>query len=449
MNKFLEKTEHFFSAVDGKTIAAIATPYGRAALGILRISGSEAFEITQNSLLVLPEIKKIPDRSASLCTIKINNFRDNVIIIKYPAPRSYTGENMVEISLHGNPVLLECVLEKLIQAGARLAKPGEFTMRAVLNGKLDLMSAESIANTISAQTKMCLSSVKRATQFSSEFEQMANNIEEIFVHLSAIIDFPEEEIPQADICLWKNLTGKTKSFLRDFYNKSRASKILSDGITISIAGETNAGKSTLFNKLVGMEKAIVSPHPGTTRDIIEATVELRGIPVRLLDTAGIREPESVVEQEGIKRAQMALSSSDIVVWLIDATKPVEQDIPPDALQVVNKCDRGILTENINKFPDAIKISALTGDGVDKLESIIIEKLGEIPSDSVIASSRIRELVKTALDSLDEFEKAIDETLFDIAHNSLKSARDNLWKILGRGESPDVLDEIFSRFCVGK
>ncbi len=443
--------EKLSRALSGEVIAAVATPHGRAALGILRISGEGAIDVVQRCLSPSPPISDFPPNRASVVKLRINGVHERAVATVFKKPKSYTGEDMVELSLHGNPVLLRLVLDRLTSCGARLAFPGEFTLRAIANGKMNPIEAEAVLATVSAQTERALFAARRTAATSQKLRESWRRVRDVLVEMVASLEFPEDDLPQPNIERWVDELEAQRRVLLDVLRRASASRALDDGVVVVIAGEPNAGKSTLFNRIVGAERAIVTPHPGTTRDIIEATVEIGGIPVKLLDTAGIREAEHPVEVEGIRRAESALQSADVVVWVVDGSAGGRNPPPLETNNVVvlNKSDLGLRREVCARFPEAIPISALKGDGVEDLLEKLESLVADVPADAVMLTARTESLVAQAADELCVAVDALKKSFIDVAQAVLERAEGLLAQIAAPGEVESVYEEIFERFCVGK
>lgn len=433
-------------------IVSSATAQGRSALAIVRGSGESVVQIFQKSLKLSPDISNAQGNSAIVVKFCIGELSARAVAVVFRAPKSYTGEDMVELSVHGNPVLVRMILDALIDGGARLAMPGEFTMRATMNGKMNLLEAELVAATISAQTERALVAVRRTTKDAVVIKKAQNEIYETLVELSAALEFSENDEPPDNFSSWHDKITNVKNDLLLFLNRAVKSRSLSGGLSIVIAGEPNAGKSTLFNRIVGAERAIVAPHPGTTRDVIEAMVEISGVPIKILDTAGVRKSAHPVEAEGVRRAQNAAKYADIVLWVVDCSKPNPQSAPmPNAITVLNKSDLGVSEDVAEIFNDAVVISALTGDGFNKLLEQIDKQLAHIPDEAIMASARVENILQKTVDELNIALDAMKKDFWDVAQVCLERADSLIAKITSsdsqRGK--DIYDEIFSRFCIGK
>ncbi|MCD6594203.1 tRNA uridine-5-carboxymethylaminomethyl(34) synthesis GTPase MnmE [bacterium] len=445
-----ETAQNFASVVSGEPIVAPSTPRGRSAIAVIRGSGNNIIEIFQNAVSPSKDIRKIESNYTTVVQIKIDNVVDKSMITIFRSPRSYTGEDMVELSVHGNPVLVDKIVKSAIEQGARLALPGEFTLRAVIHDKMSLIDAESVEATVEAQTERALSAARQATQFSKELADIKEKLWNILVEMSAVLEFPDDEIPDTNVINWLKNFADIDSYLHNFLEKAKKSKFLDIGLQIAIAGDVNVGKSTLFNWIVGAEKAIVTPHPGTTRDIIETTVEIDGVPIKLIDTAGLRRSEHPIEIEGIRRAKNVIENADIVIWVIDGSSALIDDKPPkNSIVTINKADLGISDTISKKFPDAAIISAKTGTGMDELVKKIEKRFAFIPADAIMVSIRTETLLREVCNEIEQATDALNKNFFDVAQIFAENADDSMAKILGIENRTDIYDEIFSKFCIGK
>ncbi len=446
------------------TIVAIASPPGQGAVAILRVSGSESIPIAKRVFRPKnPQAKWLP-RAILLGTIVNSDgeIMDQVLLSVFIGPASYTGEDIVEITCHGGALVTQAVLDTIISAGARLADPGEFSKRSFLNGKMDLTQAEAVMDLISAKTALAL----RAAN--SQLEgQLGNRISEIkqsllanLAHIEAYIDFPEEDIdPEANESIMRNLVILSSS-IGNLIKTAEQGRILREGLHVVISGPPNAGKSSLLNSLLGYERAIVSDLAGTTRDTIEEMINLKGIPVRLTDTAGIREVEESIESEGVLRAKRELNRADLVLVVVDATIDKKENetiefTSSDELnhiKVFNKADLGI--HNSYKREDGVRISCLDGAGIESLVGLIVEScLGEndhFSKNLIAVNSRHRACLENSQSNLNNAINALKESVEpEFVSVDLREALDSIGEIVGKADVEDLLGEIFSSFCIGK
>jgi tRNA modification GTPase len=434
------------------TIAAISTPPGRGGIGVIRISGAGARAIAQKILLLHGELHP---RVATLA--ELPDADPQVLVTWFAAPRSYTAEDVIEISCHGSPVILRHALEQACLAGARLAEPGEFTLRAYLNGRLDLPRAEAIRDLIDATT---LYQAKVAAQqaegsVSRRLKPVKDQLVELIALLEAGIDFAEDDIsvaPAEEIVRRINLTcSPVEALIQSF----AYGKLVHEGFTLAIVGRPNVGKSSLFNRLLEQDRAIVTEIPGTTRDLVSETASLEGIPVKFVDTAGIREGQDLVESLGIERSYQAMADADLTLVVVDVSQSLDsQDrelierARGKRLVAGNKCDLGVANA------EALPVSALTGEGIGDLRRAILDTLaprGRIEQEGgFITSLRHEQLLRESREALNQARNA---TMLGIPHEmlllDLYAALRPLDAITGATTADDILNRIFSTFCIGK
>lgn len=446
------------------TIAAIATPPGRGALGVVRLSGPGARDIA--AALLEQGITLEPRHATLTCVRDHESLLDEVVATFFPAPHSYTGEHVVEITGHGSPVLLQAVLSRAVRAGARLAEPGEFTLRAFLNGKRDLIQSEAVADLIDAATPL---------QARVAFDQLEGTLTtriaavdaqlfDLIARLEASLDFPDEGFhfvePERAAAEIASITNTLDRLLAG----AATGRMIREGATVVIAGRTNVGKSSIFNQLAGSARAIVTAIPGTTRDLVTETVDIAGIAVTLVDTAGWRETSDRVEAEGVARAVHARSVADLVLLVVDRSEPMSRedqqlfDDTADAnrLIVFNKSDLPGAPSPPTHAVDisSTEVSALTGVGIDRLRTMIASALvGEerLRDLAPISNARHIDLLEKCRSCLERARAAADgESLSEeFLLVDLQSARGHLDEVVGRRTSEDVLRHIFERFCIGK
>ncbi|NPB07145.1 MAG: tRNA uridine-5-carboxymethylaminomethyl(34) synthesis GTPase MnmE [Aquificae bacterium] len=444
-------------------IVAVATPYGEGAIGIVRLSGRGVLDIVKRFFKTKGEIKPRYAHYGELYDEE-GNLLDEGVLIYYKAPRSYTGEDMVELNLHGNPAILKRAVELFVKAGARLAEPGEFTKRAFLSGKLDLTQAEAVAELISAKTELARRVALK--QLKGELSKLVKPLREKLLTLSAYleaeIEFAEEDLPTLSREEVLKMVREVLKGVRELLKTARTGKALREGIKLAIVGRPNVGKSSLFNALLKEERAIVTEIAGTTRDYIEETLQIKGVPVKLVDTAGIRETEDPVERIGVERSKKKLEEADLVLFVVDLSSPLtEEDLKiyelvkeKEHLVVANKADLPQRAE-LEKIPteNIIKVSALTGEGLEELSERILSKAGVQLQDSVnvYVSLRHEELLKKAEAALERLEKLYKEgePSPEIAMLEVREASDYLGEILGEITTEELLGKIFSTFCIGK
>src|SRR5689334_19476762 len=445
------------------TIVAAATPPGRGSVGIVRISGPKTPEIAAVMLGELPQ-----PRRASFARFLDRRQQpiDAGMALFFPAPHSYTGEHVLELQGHGGPVVIEAVVARVLELGARRAQPGEFTQRAFLNDKLDLAQAESIADLIDAGSREAARAAMRSLQgeFSAMVQGLTEAVIELRTYVEAAIDFPEEEI---DFLADRQLEAKLDG-VRDHFDaveqSARQGRLLREGMTVVIAGRPNAGKSSLLNRLAGYDAAIVTPIPGTTRDIVRERIDIDGMPLHVLDTAGLRESGDEVETEGIRRAQAEIARADRVLFVIDAvTDPDARAFSEEKARlpkevpltlIFNKCDlaSGLPIADTVSGPPRVLISALTGDGLDVLRAHLKLMMGFHTAEAGTVSARQRHLdaLSRARAHMEEGERQLKERRAgELVAEELRAAQQALGEITGEFTTDDLLGRIFSSFCIGK
>ena len=445
------------------TIVAPATPPGRGGIGIVRVSGPKAPEIAAVLLGELP-----PARTARFARFldAAREPLDAGLALFFPAPHSYTGEHVLELHGHGGPAVLEAVVQRILEIGARRAQPGEFTLRAFLNNKLDLAQAEAIADLIDAGSREAARAAMRSLQgeFSAMVHGLTEAVTDVRAHVEAAIDFPEEEV---DFLADRQLHDRFHT-LNDHFDaveqSARQGALLREGMTVVIAGRPNAGKSSLLNRLAGYEAAIVTPIPGTTRDIVRERIDIDGMPLHVLDTAGLRDSADVVEAEGIRRAHEQMRRADRVLFVIDLTadpdarayaqerERLPRDVP--VTLVLNKSDlsSGIPLADTLTGPPRIAISALTGAGLDRLRDHLKDCVGfkSVDTGSVSARRRHLEALRRARGHVEAAEHRLRESRSgELVAEELRGAQQALIEITGEFTSEDLLGRIFGSFCIGK
>ncbi len=447
---------------DDDTIAAIATGNVTAAIGIIRISGKNAFEILERVFTKKPPYEHRRIYYGHITT-KSGDILDEVLVSVFKAPHSYTGENTVEISAHGGVVVLNALLERILEAGARLAQPGEFTKRAFLNGKLDLSQVEAVEKIIYSRSKRALLVAQR--QLKGRFSNRLNTIREEILLLMAEnevrIDHPEEELSSMSDDERIERLKKIKDELEELYRAAEHGDLLFEGVVLALVGKPNVGKSSLLNRLMGYERAIVTEIPGTTRDVVSESFTISGIPVKLLDTAGIRKTDDIVESLGVERSKDAIKQADIILFIYDASTPPDDEdrqILNDALQtgkrviaVANKID---LAEKIHSIEhdELVFVSCKTKEGLDKLrqklESAVAGDFSDQDVVSLNASQKqsLKKGIESCQQLIDNIKAQADPAIIGVDFLSLV---DNLDEVIGRITNEDMLDVMFRNFCIGK
>lgn len=435
------------------TISAIATASGIAAVGIIRISGNESFEIA-NKIFKSNKGKNIlnlkPGQAIYGQVIDANELIDEAILLSFRAPNSYTTEDIIEIQTHGGPAILKKVLELTITHGARLAKAGEFTLRAFLNDRIDLVQAESILNLVNAQSDSARRNAAMGLnkELSKKLDLIQTEITKVYASIQAVFDYPEEGVPDAQ---FKEPLLSTIEIIGKLLKTAKAGKISQRGAKLAIIGKPNVGKSSLLNALLGFERSIVSNIPGTTRDYLEVMLDINGVPVLAIDTAGIRETQDIIEEQGVIAALDIAKNADLVLYLFDASQDLDNfDYdglePSRSIIIANKID---LLNNITKFDSNIqKISVINNEGLEELKDLIKEKLiGDLSSTELwISTERHEEALKQVKAHLEQALRVSE----DLASIDLEIALKTLAEITGRSEiSEEALEYIFANFCVGK
>ena len=435
------------------TIVALSTPVGRGALAVVRLSGTQALPIAQN---LCPDFDNVKFRRATLAKVRLpgSEILDEVLITFFPTPHSVTGEDVIEISCHGSPVVVRQILDLAISFGARLAEPGEFTLRALSNGKINLVEAEAIRDLIAAQTQ---AAVRQATRQMGELSHSLTSLEErlikVIVLLESALEFVEDDLPATERGDIKAELFGVRQEIAALSDSYAAGRLLQSGIKVAIVGSPNVGKSSLFNRLVCRDRAIVTELPGTTRDTLMETIDLDGIPVLLTDTAGLRETSDAIETLGIERTQRAISDADIVVEVLDATVPsVEDSHYLNSIRVLNKCDLEIHSSYADKS-QSLRVSALNGEGLDELRTAILGFLNRSEHQTeglLITNARHYDLLKCAGHELDLAIGSLNEGLSEeLILVPLHSALRLLGQITGETTTEDILTQVFSTFCIGK
>jgi tRNA modification GTPase len=455
------------------TIAAIATPIGEGGISVIRISGADCFSLVEK--IFVPKKGNISDFLSH--TLHLGDIRDNdgqikdqVLISLFRAPHSYTGENIIEISSHGGLIVTRKILDLLISNGARHAEPGEFTKRAFLNGRIDLTQAEAVLDLIKAKSDKSLEvAIKQLTgALSHRLKTIKNDLMKIYAHIEAFLDFPDEHL---EVYSDQQLLGKlntTKKEIEDLAASFNRGNLFREGITAVLVGKPNVGKSSLFNALLERDRALVSEYPGTTRDILEEAIEIDGLYIRLLDTAGLSSaPEHPVEQMGMARTKQAIQTAHLFLYIVDGAAPLDKadtlafkEIPANKPMMVllNKSDLPIRVsrEDVKQLTaqaDFLEISSKNRKGLDLLEKTILEKVMgkniEAPGEQ-ITRLRHKNALEQSAQALSRAKEALErEESLEFVSEDLKIALDSLRELVGEIYSEDLLDVIFSEFCIGK
>ncbi|HAT8179600.1 TPA: tRNA uridine-5-carboxymethylaminomethyl(34) synthesis GTPase MnmE [Legionella pneumophila] len=442
------------------TIVAIATPPGRGGVGIVRISGPNAYAIA----LCLNGNKALQPRLATFCSLynANNEILDQGLLLYFKGPHSFTGEDVIEIQAHGSPVVLDLLIKESIAAGARLARPGEFSERAFLNDKIDLIQAEAIADLIQASSDTAARMALKSLQgdFSKKINQLNEELIYLRMYVEAAIDFPEEEIDFLNDGNVSRLLQRIIDQLDEIRSQANQGVLLREGLSLVIAGRPNAGKSTLINNLAGRDVAIVTEIAGTTRDIMREHILLDDIPLHIIDTAGLRDSDDLVEKEGIKRAWQELKRADCVLLVIDINNPDQQNSLLNELRltlpnkvpiiiVYNKIDTTQFSAKCDEH--TVYLSAKTGEGISELKKVIKQVVGYQPTEGQFLARRRH------LQALDEAKTLLligqtqltNHKAGELLAEDLRLAHQILCEITGEFTSDDLLGKIFSSFCIGK
>jgi len=441
------------------TIAAVATATGRAGIGIVRVSGPRVLELIPHIIA-----RELTPRRATVTAFRDATGEpiDHGLALHFPAPHSYTGEHVLELHGHGGPVVIKLVLDRCVALGARLAEPGEFTLRAFLNGRLDLAQAEGVIDVIDATTAHAARSAVRSLSgaFSNRIRCLVAGVTDLRALIEATLDFPEEEVDLLDLPQVSARLAAIRGDIASVLDAASQGRILRDGLHVVLAGRPNVGKSSLLNKLAAEEVAIVTPIPGTTRDTIREMIDLRGVPLHIVDTAGLRESSDLVETEGIRRTYAAIERADIVVQIVDAEEgitradlEIEASLPAGLphIRVMNKIDLVGHAAGKQEAAGAVVVwlSARTGAGIDDLRDALLRAVGWHSDAESLFSARERHVLALR-NAVGHITDALSASLgLEFIAEELRLAQRELSSITGEFSADDLLGEIFSRFCIGK
>ena len=459
-----------------ETIAAISTAIGNGGIGIIRMSGKESFKIlekifknSKGEKLDLNKIKGYTIQYGTIVDSKTNEKIDEVLVSFFKNPKSYTREDMCEINSHGGMIIEKQILEQCLKNGAILAEPGEFTKRAFLNGRIDLSQAESIMDLINSKTeKESKASINQLQgDLSNKINEIRHDLLDIMADIEASIDYPEYDIEEVTNSKALGILNNTKNKLESLKDTFRSGKILKEGIKTAIIGRPNAGKSSLLNKILKEERAIVSEIEGTTRDTIEEFITIKGIPLKIIDTAGIRKTSDKIEEIGVKKALDIAKDAELVLVILDNSKDLTEEDreilklaeSKNSIILLNKVD--LKENNLEKSEELkklnkriIKISAKNGNGIEELyneiENMFQIKNLETDGEIIITNIRHKNQIEYAINNINEAINAVKNNLpIDIISISIKQTLEDLGKITGENVSEDIINEIFSKFCLGK
>ncbi len=469
--------------LDEDTIFAPITPNVHSPVSIIRVSGSKAIESVSKIFKGKTPLDKVKTHTIHYGFIVDGEEKiDDVLVSVMRGPNSYTGEDVVEINCHGNPLVVAKIVELLKKQGLRMALPGEFSKRAFLNGKIDLIQAESVNSLIFSNN---LSSLKISRKLldgklSEKVNKVKDDLLNVLAHLEVLIDHPEEDLAERDYESIKYNIEKIKKDLEEILSKSKKSRFFTQGLKICIAGKTNVGKSSIMNRILGEDRSIVSEIPGTTRDVVKDITSIRGVPVTIFDTAGIRETKNIIEKEGIKRTIESIQKSDVVILVFDVSKKVSRndlvvvsnirDFAREKIKflVLNKID-SIDSLSIQKrkseilkilkeydiYPtEVIEVSAKTGQNIDLISDIIISHtIGDVEQEInniLVNNERHYQLIEATIESLENAINTIDEKMPDeFISIGIRDAISYLGEMIGEVTTEDLMDRIFSNFCIGK
>ncbi len=459
--------------LEGGTIVAISTPFGVGGIGIVRISGPDA----EKTAAHIFQPKTPPERFQShrftyghVCDPRDNSVVDEALLVVMRAPNTYTREDVVEIHCHGGALPVRRVLELVVAQGVRLAEPGEFTRRAFMNGRIDRVQAEAVADVVPAKSETALRFAQRQLDghLSGEIQAVEEALKGVLMEVEAWLDFPEEDLPDPDFVRMRGQIEETMRAVRELAATYAKAHLYRDGVSMVIGGRPNVGKSTLLNVLVGKERAIVSPTPGTTRDYLEESIVLSGVPVRMIDTAGLRENAEEIEAQGVVLARRQIDTADLLLYVVDATRLESEpwDRTPDfappgrTLVVINKIDlvpASALEEGMRSFLPlpCVAVSALYRTGIERLQEEILKQLTgdklDLDSRAVITNVRHRNVLERCFEALERATGQISARplLGDLLAADLRHALRALGEILGETTPEEILCGIFDAFCIGK
>lgn len=457
------------------TIAAIATATGNGGIGIIRMSGEKSFEILKKIFipidknLSLDKVKGYRIKYGYVVNSETGEKIDEVLVSFFRAPKSYTTENMCEINSHGGTIVERKILEQCLLNGADLAEPGEFTKRAFLNGRIDLSQAESVIDLINSKTEKEAEASFDQLQgrLSREIKEMKNSLLDIMSDIEASIDYPEYDIEETTNEKIRNLLNSVKERLIKLEESFENGKILKEGVKTVIVGKPNAGKSSLLNTMLNEDRAIVSDLAGTTRDTIEEFININGIPLKIIDTAGIRDTNNAIEKIGVEKAINLIEHADLIIAVFDSSQKLDEedfkvlDLVKNkkSILLLNKCDLSQKNDETIKYisnnnKNVLKASMKTKKGVSELYEMITKLFGnnevDISDGIIITNIRHKNLIHKSISSIDKAEVSIEQNMpIDVIAICIKETLENLGEITGDNVSEDIIDKIFEKFCLGK
>ena len=453
------------------TIAAISTAPGAAGIGIIRMSGEDCFNVLKKIFVPKKdsEIKGYSIKYGNIVNSKTHEIIDEVLVSYFVAPKSYTKENMCEINSHGGIIVEKLILEECIKNGATLAEPGEFTKRAFLNGRIDLSQAEAIIDIINSKTEKEMEVAQRHLdgKLSEKIKEIQKLLLDVMADIEASIDYPEYDIEETTNKKLNDVLEITKNKLKKLEQSFSIGKILKEGIKTTIIGKPNVGKSSLLNMVLGEERAIVSNIEGTTRDTIEEYINIKGIPLKIIDTAGIRNTNDEIEQIGVKKSKEVINNADLIIAVFDDSREFDDKDKEivnlienkNAIIIINKTDlkKGLIKNNEiikNLKNTKIDFSTINENGYDELQNEILKMFNaeeiKIDDSEIVTSQRQKENIMKASESVNKAQKSLEDKMpLDITAICLKDILENLANITGENVSEDIINEIFKKFCLGK
>ena len=453
------------------TIVAISTAPGNAGIGIIRMSGKDCFKILEK--IFVPKnkgpIKGYTMKYGNIIKYETKEIIDEVLVSYFVSPKSYTKENMCEINAHGGMIVEKIILEECIKNGATLAEPGEFTKRAFLNGRIDLTQAESIIDIINSKTEKEMEVAQRHLdgKLSIKINEIKSELLDLMSDIEASIDYPEYDIEETTNKKINNIINDIEEKLKKLEESFSIGKILREGIKTTIIGKPNVGKSSLLNMILGEERAIVSNIEGTTRDTIEEYINIKGIPLKIIDTAGIRNTSDEIEQIGVKKSKQIINTADLIIAVFDDSRELDEEDKEiieiiknkKAIIIINKTDlkKGYIENNeiIKKLKNVkINFSTINETGYDLLQDEILKLFNarqiELDDSEIVTSQRQKEYIIKAIEALKKAKEAIKNNMpVDISSICIKEILENLLSITGENASEDIINEIFKKFCLGK